>query len=95
MKVKIFFAVVIYMVRKFSFCINFYVDVFAKINLWNIFVDLKSLNLFQTLTPEGKIFYSGRNLYTGCPKSKVTISNCDSITVGMRNFIINISLEPQ
>ena len=32
---------------------------------------------------------------TGCPKSKVTISNCDNITVDRHNFIIDISLEPQ
>ena len=36
-----FFAVVNYMVRKFSFCSNLYADVIANIILKHIFINLK------------------------------------------------------
>ena len=36
-----FFAVVNYMVRKFSFCSNLYADVIANIILLHIFINLK------------------------------------------------------
>ena len=34
-------------------------------------------------------------VHTGCPKSKVTISNCYGFTIYKHKFIIYISLEPQ
>ena len=53
-----FFAVVNYMVRKFSFYSNLYADVIANIVLLRIFINLKIAH-----DPEVKIFYSDRHLY--------------------------------
>ena len=48
-----FFAMVNYMVRKFSFCSNLYVDVIENINLLHTFINFKlvfiSLNMILKL----------------------------------------------
>ena len=55
-----FFAVVDYMVWKFSFCSNFYLDVLENIYLLHIFINLKNSLYFMKNDPEVKIFYSYR-----------------------------------
>ena len=45
-----FFVVVNYMVQKFSFCSNFYVDVFANIYLLHILIDSKTVFISWNMT---------------------------------------------
>ena len=60
-----FYAVVNYMVRKFSFCNNLYADVITNIVLLHVFIYIVFENslYFMKNDPEVKIFYSDRHLY--------------------------------
>ena len=51
------------MVRKFSFCSIFYVDILANIYLLHIFIDSKTVFISWSIDPEVKIFYSDRNRF--------------------------------
>ena len=60
-----FFAVVNYVVRKFSFCSNLYADIIANIVLLQIFLNLKidfnSWNMILKL--KSSMIYSDRHFY--------------------------------
>ena len=51
-----FFAMVSYMVQKFSFCSNLYVDVLANIFLLHIFINLKTVFISWTMILKLKSF---------------------------------------
>ena len=58
-----FFAVVNYMVRKFSFCSNLYADAIAKHYPFTHFYQFEYSLYFMKHDPEVKIFYSDRHFY--------------------------------
>ena len=77
-----FFAVVNYMLRKFSFCSNFYADVIAKIIRLHIFINLKivfiSWNMILKLKSFIQIF--AFIIHKKWPTLRVTVNFVDETT---------------
>ena len=92
-----FFAVVNYMVRKFSFCSTLYADVIANIILLHIFINLKIYSLyFMKHDPEVKSFIQIVTflcIYARLQTGRIMVWWCPSVRVSVR-FSVRPGLRP-